>query len=236
LPGTVDQRKVVPLTMAQLDALRSALPKQLTAMVDAGSRAGLRQSELFGLAVEDIDRAARLVHVVRQVKLLDSGLCFALPKRGKTRDVPLSAAAGRAFAAHILAHPPVMVTLPWHEPGTRRHGKPVTARLMFTTVTGRPLSRHRFNATVWKPALRAAGIPATRENGTHVLRHSFASALIAAGVDIRRVAACLGHDDPSFTLRIYGHLLSDAEDSVRRALDAADRVASNETSAVSSET
>ena len=44
----------------------------------------------------------------------------------------------------------------------------------------------------------------------------------ASGVDIRRVAACLGHDDPSFTLRIYGHLLPDAEDSVRRALDAAD--------------
>jgi integrase len=89
---------------------------------------------------------------------------------------------------------------------------------------------------VWKPALEGAGIPGTRENGMHVLRHSFASALIAANVDVRKVAAAMGHEDPAFTLRVYGHLYGDAEDAIRRALDATDRVDSDETTAVSSET
>jgi hypothetical protein len=36
----------------------------------------------------------------------------------------------------------------------------------------------------------------------HALRHYFASALLANGVDIRALAAYLGHHDPGFTLRV----------------------------------
>src|ERR1700739_347732 len=99
---------------------------------------------------------------------------------------------------------------------------------MVTTAQGKAHSRSGFNFSAWKPALRTAGIPHTRENMMHVLRHSFASALIAPGVDARRVAACLGHDDPSFTLRVHGHLLPDAEDSAAGAQDRADVDGSDE--------
>ncbi len=39
----------------------------------------------------------------------------------------------------------------------------------------------------------------------HKLRHTFASILVALGVDAGSVMDQLGHADPAFTLRIYRH-------------------------------
>jgi integrase len=107
------------------------------------------------------------------------------------------------------------VTLPWKDPG----GKPVTVSLLFTSREHGALNRNYFNSFVWKPALKAARVPQTRENGFHALRHHFASILLANGVDIRALAEYLGHSDPGFTLRTYVHLMPDAADRMRQAVD-----------------
>ncbi|OPG11525.1 tyrosine-type recombinase/integrase [Microbispora sp. GKU 823] len=49
--------------------------------------------------------------------------------------------------------------------------------------------------------------------------HTAASAWLSAGVDIRTVAEYLGHADPSFTLRTYTHLMPNAADRARKAMD-----------------
>ena len=54
--------------------------------VDLGAGCGMRQGEVLALAVEDIDRERRLVHVVRQLKIVGNRLVFALPKGRKTRE------------------------------------------------------------------------------------------------------------------------------------------------------
>lgn len=41
---------------------------------------------------------------------------------------------------------------------------------------------------------------------THDLRHTHAGMRIADGVDIMTLSRDLGHSDPGFTLRIYGHI------------------------------
>jgi integrase len=61
----------------------------------------------------------------------------------------------------------------------------------------------------------------SREHGFHALRHAYASVLLAEGVDIRALADYLGHADPGFTLRVYCHLMPEAEDKARRAVDRA---------------
>ncbi|MEV0549396.1 hypothetical protein AB0H98_21515 [Nocardia salmonicida] len=61
---------------------------------------GLRQGELLGLSPADIDREAMTVHVQRQVKYVRGVLMFALPKREKTRYVPLSTALLDAIDEH----------------------------------------------------------------------------------------------------------------------------------------
>src|SRR5215470_9482190 len=63
--------------------------------------------------------------------------------------------------------------------------------LLFSTPQSAALHRSNFNAGAWQPALRAAGIPAGRANGMHALRHYFASACLANGVDIRALSEYL---------------------------------------------
>ena len=55
----------------------------------------------------------------------------------------------------------------------------------------------------------------------HQLRHFYASALLAGGVDIRALTEYLGHHDPAVTLRIYAPLMPSAKGRALRAIDAA---------------
>ena len=214
-PPKAPAGRVQPWTGDQVGAVRQYLPARYRALADVGAGLGLRQGETFGLAAEDIDWLHRVVHVRRQVRITGSTLTFAPPKGGKERDIPLPGSVALRLSAHIAAHPPVAVTLPQKVPG----GKPQTASLLFTAPGGAALHRSSFNAVAWQPALRGAGLPCSRGNGYHALRHYFASALLANGVDIRAVAAYLGHADPGFTLRTYVHLMPSSDDRMRSAVD-----------------
>jgi Phage integrase family len=55
--------------------------------------------------------------------------------------------------------------------------------------------------------------------GLHQLRHFYASALLAGGVDIRALAEYLGHHEPAVTLRIYAHLMPSARARALRAIE-----------------
>jgi integrase len=230
-PPAPDRRRVAPWPRERVNAVQGGLPDRFAAMVDCGAGLGLRQGEVLGLAVDDIDWLRRVVHVRRQVKIVGSRLVFAPPKRGKERDVPLSESVSLRLAAHVESVGTVPVTLPWKDPA----GEPTTVSLLFTTASGGAIDRTRFNRSTWKQALAAAGVIATpervkgqrvkfataRRDGFHALRHYFASALLANGVDVRTLAEYLGHDDPGFTLRVYSHLMPSAADRARQAIDAA---------------
>jgi integrase len=178
---------------------------------------GLRQGEAFGLSPDDVDFLRGVVHVRRQVKLVHARQVFGAPKGGKERDVPLPEMVALALAAHLQAFPAVKVTLPWREPD----GRTETAGLVVTTRERTALARTYFNRYIWKPALDEAGVPATRDNGMHALRHTYASVLLEDGVSIKALAEYLGHADPGFTLRTYTHLMPSSEDRARAAVDRA---------------
>jgi integrase len=216
-PPAQERRRVVPWRIEQVTAVTTALPQryQILALLAVGC--GLRQGETFGLAVDDIDFLRSVVHVRCQVKLVRFQPVFAPPKGGKERDVPLSEKVALALAAHLQAFPMVRVTLPWREP----QGRPETVGLVVTTRERTALARTYFNRHVWKPALDAAGVPATRNNGMHALRHTYASVLLEDGVSIKALAEYLGHADPGFTLRTYTHLMPSSEDRARAAVDRA---------------
>ena len=75
------------------------------------------------------------------------------------------------------------------------------------------------NRHIWQPELRKAGIPQQRSNMMHGARHLYASVQLEAGTSIRALAEYLGHADPGFTLRTYTHLMPQAEDKAKRAVD-----------------
>ncbi|MDJ1132430.1 tyrosine-type recombinase/integrase [Streptomyces iconiensis] len=240
----VPERRVQPWARDRIRLVRASLAPRYRATVDVGVGVGMRQGEVFGLAEGDIDDAAEVIHVRRQVKKLGAKLVFALPKGQKTRTVPASAHVRRRLREHIAAFPPVEITLPWGDsapPQTERDTKeraPQTYRLLFTTPSGTALRRDSWNLRQWKPALAAAGVippPETvrqgkrqrpvkkyaeaREDGFHVLRHTFASVQLHARETIVAVSKWLGHKDPAITLRIYAHMMPEADGRGRAAMD-----------------
>lgn len=219
-------QKVVPWTAERVFGVRGALPEQYRAMVDLGAGCGLRQGEIFGLAEEEIRFGTGWVHVGCQVKVVNGVLVFALPKRQKERDVPLSPQVAEVLKKHVSDFAPVAVTLPWARPD----GKLVTKRLLFVRPDGKgAVRRTDFNTRLWKSALVAAAVippaepgkrhTAAREHGMHALRHFYASVLLDAGENIKALSTYLGHTDPGFTLRTYTHLLPSSEGRARIAMD-----------------
>jgi integrase len=214
---TAERRKVIPWSVAQMEAIARAHPDRYRAVPVVGAGLGLRQGEIFGLRVEDVDFLRRVVHVRRQVKLVRSRPVFAPPKGGRERDVPLPDVVSVALAEHLRRFPASEIMLPWRDHG----GRPVAGALIFSTSAGNAVNRNRFNLNVWKPSLVAAGIEPTRHHGMHACRHHYASVLLDGGVSVRALADYLGHSDPGFTLRVYAHLMPNTEDRARAAIDAA---------------
>src|SRR5690606_25375400 len=107
-----DGHQVVPWEAETVLAVHDALPDRYRIAATLGSGLGLRQGEVFGLAVDDVDFLRGHVTVRRQVKLFADGhLEFALPKGRKTRVVPLPNSVRDELAAHLTPWPAVPVTL-----------------------------------------------------------------------------------------------------------------------------
>lgn len=68
----------------------------------------------------------------------------------------------------------------------------------------------------WKAALRSADLP--ESYGMHVLRHTYASWLIAAGINPREIQERMGHASIEETMHTYGHLMKWGSGDITRAL------------------
>ena len=213
----VDRRRVVPWSVETAQRVVESHPAEFRAAPVLGAGCGLRQGEIFGLTVDNIDFLRRVVYVRRQLRLVENQTVFAPPKGGREREVPLPDVVSLALAEHVRRYGTSEVLLPWREPG----GEAVSGKLLFTNRDRGPLTRAYFTHNAWKPALSAAGIERSRETGMHALRHHYASVLLDGGVSIRAVSEYLGHHDPGFTLRTYAHLMPESEDRARDAIDTA---------------
>jgi integrase/recombinase XerD len=184
---------------AQLDApkLPSSLPKYLSeqeveALLDAarhmeGPRGALARAAMETLYATGL-RVSELLALPRRALAGDAAVLLVRGKGGKERIVPLSQAAKQA--AHALAAE--------QDAGTRYlfHGRDPR----------RPLTRQAFFLLLKRVALKAGLDPA--RVSPHVLRHSFASHLLAHGADLRSLQLLLGHSDIA-TTQIYTHVLAE---------------------------
>jgi integrase len=205
-------------------------PDSLRAVPELAASCGLREGELFGVALEDFDFEDKVLRVRRQIKNLGGGYVFALPKNDRERIIPLADWAIEAIQRHISKYPPRPCTLPRE----KRHGKSHTCNVLFRWHTdGQPVKARNYSETIWKPALVKAGLipePATdrrgrrryittRKEGVHQLRHYYAGVMLAGGVTIKELAEYLGHSDPAFTLRVYAHMLPCSHDRARAVIN-----------------
>jgi integrase len=221
-----DQREAWPLEIAQ--RVRDAINRRYRIAVVVALGCGLRQGEVFGLSPEDVDFARGILRVRRQVQLLRGRLYFTLPKGGKTRIVDMPPSVASELADHFMAYPAVKVELPWGGPEPERERREFS--LVLTTTYGKALRANMFNPDVWKPALAAAGVipdrkegerwQASRKDGFHVLRHTYASIILEAGESVVTLARWLGHSSPTITLDYYAHFMPEAGGKGGNAIDA----------------
>lgn len=198
----LEQKRIEPWSVERVAAVVAAHPDRWRAVPIVAAGCGLRQGEVFGLRVEDVDFLRHRVLVRQQVKLLGGKPVVAPPKGRKTREVPLPDTVAVAIAEHLRAFTPIN-------------------DLVFTSRERRPADRNHYNGHIWKPALLGAGVEPSRSNGMHALRHFYASVQLEAGTSIRALAEYLGHSDPSFTLRVYTHLMPTSAATAREAVDLA---------------
>jgi integrase len=191
------RKRIVPLTVEQVRALAAAIPLRNRAMVVVQAGLGPRIGELLALRAQDVDFLHRTVRVETQIAPGERTRCDPKTPTSK-RTIPLPAVVAEWLAEHMRLFPPL-------EDGT-----------LFYTRFGQV---YRHDAQIFKAAVRRAGLP--EDTTPHDLGHHYASVLIHAGESVIAVAERLGHEDATLVLKTYGHIMPNAEDSTRRAVDVA---------------
>ncbi len=184
-------RRALPkvLSVAEVDKLLTLAEAEAAepSASDAECHAARRLHLLLELLYATGMRVSELVELRRAAVLRDAGFLTIRGKGNKERVVPLTDKARDQLMAWLHDLPPG----PWLFPAGGESGH--VARQVFA----RDLKR----------LAGMAGLSADRVS-PHVLRHAFASHLLAGGADLRVVQTLLGHADIA-TTQIYTHVLEE---------------------------
>jgi len=172
------------LSVAEIDRLLSLAEEEANR---EGTPAALRLYVLLELLYATGMRVSELVSLKRAAVMRDATYLTIRGKGGKERIVPVNDRARDAIKTYLATIAPGNFLFPAN--GEDGH-----------------LSRQVF-ARDLKGLAGRAGVGAARVT-PHVLRHAFASHLLAGGADLRVVQTLLGHADIS-TTQIYTHVLDE---------------------------
>ncbi|MDQ2727351.1 MAG: site-specific integrase [Actinomycetota bacterium] len=200
------------LTMAQVHSLIDQVRDPYKPAVWLLVLTGMRPAELCGLRIRSVDFIRHRISITETLLPVSAygdhqlTLVQGPPKTDagdRTIPIPvwLSGALAESLAARAAHSGSVLLP---EEP-------------LFVNRVGKPLNRDKFRETVIRPALVAAGLPASTR--TYDLRHGHASMLIDLGANVLAVAQRMGHSDPSVTLREYGHLFEGVQERLSEQLD-----------------
>ena len=101
----IDKPKLVPLTIAEVQAWAAAARPDVTGMILAQAGLGLRIGELKALRVADVDFLRREVHITEQLDV-KTGERAPLKTGNSRRMVPLPSVTAEVLAEHIRRFPP----------------------------------------------------------------------------------------------------------------------------------
>jgi integrase len=175
-----------------LEALRG---KPIFPIVAVLLATGLRRSEVLGLRWQDVDLDGGTLRVEQALEQTTrGGLVFKEPKtRHGRRTVTLAPSTVAVLREHRRTQQEQRLFFGL--------GKAPADALVFTSWDGSPYLPATLTLQ-WRRAMQRAGLTAT----LHSLRHTHASTLIAAGLDVLTISRRLGHASPTLTLGTYGHL------------------------------
>jgi len=176
LPGTLTPGQMKRLVEVPCEE-HGTLWLRDRAMLELMYAAGLRASEVGALKVNDYEPKLAIVKVTG--------------KGNKQRIVPIGAPAVATVDRYLAELRPHLV----------RHGDGRDRFRLLLSATGRPIER----VAVWQIVKRNAALAGLGKVHPHLLRHSFATHLVAGGADLRVIQELLGHADIG-TTQVYTHV------------------------------
>jgi integrase len=175
-------------------SLLAALPDDDRALWATALFSGLRYGELAALTWEQVDLGAGLIRVERAWD--PKAREYVSPKsHAGTRAVPIAT----VLREHLIAH-------------KLRSGR--SAGLVFPGASGGPFDSWAAQTRADKAWTKLARLT------LHQARHTFASLMIAAGVNAKALSTYMGHGSITITLDRYGHLMPGNEEQAADLLDA----------------
>ena len=172
---------------------------------------GLRRGELLALTWKDIDLERKVLSVNKSASMFKNQPRVKKPKsKAGTREIPI---------------PNVLVDLLREIP----HDYPLVCPDAKGEMMSDTAYRRAWNSYRHYLNLKAGGRDASRTKAkvqaidnitAHMLRHTYASMLYEAGVDIKSAQRFLGHADIEMTLAVYTHLTKFKEDEAISSLNA----------------
>jgi integrase len=202
-PPKAEEVEIEILAPGQIaDVLAKLEGRTLLPIVSLALATGLRRGELLGLQWGDADLDKGTLRIERSVEETRSGLRLKPPKtrRGR-RNIKLPPDTVALLRAHKVKLLEFRLALGL--------GKIEPATLVFSTVEG-GLLRPRNITKAWSRVMPGKQF--------HSLRHTHASMLINAGVDILTISRRLGHSKAAITLDVYGHLIGGADEAAADAI------------------
>lgn len=217
-PPVVRRAPVQPLTADEArKVLEAAANDRLRTLWLVMLAIGLRRGEALALRWDDLDLDAGTVTIARNLQRLRGDRNAETGRRkGELREVAPKTEASSAtialpasLATALREHVEVqqlerMVARVWVDPG-----------LVFTTNVGTALEPRNVNRS-WASLCDRAGVRHVR---LHDLRHSAATFMFAAGVDLKLVQTTLRHSRLATTADIYAHVLDDVQHQAAERMD-----------------
>ena len=193
-PPRVEAERMKILTPGQIRELIVQLAgRPMYAPAVTALFTGARRGELLALRWADIDLERKTMRVRASLEETRAGVRFKGTKSGEERQITLPDIIVNTLRGHRKQQLELRMQLGL--------GKMPADALVFSTPEGEPLSPNSFSFA-WKDI----AIELKLGVSFHALRHTHASQLIDAGVDVVTIAHRLGHASPTITLSVYAHL------------------------------
>ena len=172
---------------------------------------GMRLGEILALRERSVNFDTGVIEVREALEETAAhGVRFKPPKTGAgRRDITMPQIVIEALREHRRKLLELRLQM--------GRGRLMPDDLLFTNLEGQPLRTSRMSSD-WGQLMERIGRP---EITFHALRHTHASQLIAAKIDIVTISRRLGHSNPNVTLAIYAHLFAKSDSAAAAVIDEA---------------